>query len=489
MLRVTRIYRHAPSSRSPGESVVVHYAKVGWEAVRHLYHGFRLFFLNTSLAWKYSQQMRNGVALTRRERQLLESATMDLLRLVPFSFFIIVPFAELLLPITLKMFPDLIPSTFETEAQGRNKAYQSAMQTLLARQRKTEYMTSTMLAIATDHIDILRRVAVGDSLDRKQIKSIAHLFARDGPLGINQLPPHILICLSRTTGVYKGWHAVTPQRFLVPQLRRALVQHYTKLKRDDFLLAEEGLDGLTEEELRKANQVRGMRWAESKETLRVQLEWWVSLAKDPRVPYNTLFWVKPTRNSLRKTMEGLPMEQRRQLLGIQHLPEHVRSSLEKLCENVEGSKEAIDPVKRPPSGADDIVQKIEEKKTAAQSTGKDLDVQDAQLLLGNYLTATNVRRIFEEVRLEKPPTKPVTVADVTDHLGPDVGISSLIVSNIFDAFDFGSGNKEITEANLISIGARCREETKKKQSTPPPAKQQSSESSAKKEDPAHPPSL
>lgn len=402
--------------------------------------------------------MRNGVALTRRERLLLESATMDLLRLVPFSFFIIVPFAELLLPVCLKMFPGLIPSTFETEAQGRNKAFQSAMQTLIARQRMNEYMTTALLASSKDHTDILRRVAVSDSLDRKQIKSIAPMCGRDGPLGIYRLPPAILICLARTIGVYKGWYAVLPQRVLVPKLRKEIIAFYMKLKRDDHMLDTEGIESLTEEELIKASQMRGMRWAERKDVLLVQLEWWVQLAKDPKVPYNTLFWVKPTKNSLRKTMQSLPVDQRRQLLGIQHLPEQVRASLEKLCDAVDGGKVAD---LQSGHDADTLALKVEETRTAEACSGKDLEVQNAQQILGAYLTKENVKRIFDEVTLEKPPNKPVTVADVTDHLGPDVGISSHIVSNIFDAFDFGVGKKEITEANLLSIGARCNEEAKK----------------------------
>ena len=36
----------------------------------------------------------------------------DLFRLIPFSIFIIVPFMELLLPIALKLFPEMLPSTY-----------------------------------------------------------------------------------------------------------------------------------------------------------------------------------------------------------------------------------------------------------------------------------------------------------------------------------------------------------------------------------------
>ena len=35
------------------------------------------------------------------------------MRLIPFAVFIIVPFMEFLLPVALKLFPNMLPSTFE----------------------------------------------------------------------------------------------------------------------------------------------------------------------------------------------------------------------------------------------------------------------------------------------------------------------------------------------------------------------------------------
>ena len=43
----------------------------------------------------------------------LRRTTGDLLRLIPFSVFVIVPFMEILLPVALKLFPNMLPSTFE----------------------------------------------------------------------------------------------------------------------------------------------------------------------------------------------------------------------------------------------------------------------------------------------------------------------------------------------------------------------------------------
>ena len=43
----------------------------------------------------------------------LVRTTADMFRLVPFAVFIIVPFMEFLLPVALKLFPAMLPSTFK----------------------------------------------------------------------------------------------------------------------------------------------------------------------------------------------------------------------------------------------------------------------------------------------------------------------------------------------------------------------------------------
>lgn len=66
--------------------------------------------ISTMLIWR----ILNGKTLTRREYKQLIRTTGDLFRLVPFSVFIIIPFMELLLPVFIKMFPGMLPSTFQT---------------------------------------------------------------------------------------------------------------------------------------------------------------------------------------------------------------------------------------------------------------------------------------------------------------------------------------------------------------------------------------
>ena len=39
--------------------------------------------------------------------------TIDIARFVPFSLFVLIPFMELLLPVFIKFFPNMLPSTFQ----------------------------------------------------------------------------------------------------------------------------------------------------------------------------------------------------------------------------------------------------------------------------------------------------------------------------------------------------------------------------------------
>ena len=85
-----------------------------WDELIHYYHGFRLLFIDIGIASRLIWKILNGNTLSRRENKQLVRTSSDVFRLVPFSVFIIVPFMELLLPVFLKFFPNMLPSTFQT---------------------------------------------------------------------------------------------------------------------------------------------------------------------------------------------------------------------------------------------------------------------------------------------------------------------------------------------------------------------------------------
>jgi LETM1 and EF-hand domain-containing protein 1 len=84
----------------------------------HYWHGSKLLAkevrITSRLFWKSTVK---GQQLTRREHKQLVRTTADIFRLVPMLVFVLVPFMEFALPIALRLFPNMLPSTFETKFQ------------------------------------------------------------------------------------------------------------------------------------------------------------------------------------------------------------------------------------------------------------------------------------------------------------------------------------------------------------------------------------
>lgn len=89
--------------------------------MRHYWHGSKLLAAETSISLRLLRQLLNGSKLTRREYRQLRRTTGDLLRLIPFLFIALIPFLEFALPLLLRFFPNMLPSTFESKFQEDEK--------------------------------------------------------------------------------------------------------------------------------------------------------------------------------------------------------------------------------------------------------------------------------------------------------------------------------------------------------------------------------
>jgi len=79
--------------------------------------------------------------------------TTDLFRLLPMSVFVIVPFMELLLPVALKLFPNMLPSTFEDsfkkeESMKRELRMRLAMASFMKVRRQNALGCVVLLSVA-----------------------------------------------------------------------------------------------------------------------------------------------------------------------------------------------------------------------------------------------------------------------------------------------------------------------------------------------------
>jgi LETM1-like protein len=83
------------------------------EEAHHYWMGTKLLWADIQTSRKLLRKTLSGSSLTRRERKQLLRTVSDLFRLIPFSMFVLIPFMEFALPLALRIFPNMLPSTYQ----------------------------------------------------------------------------------------------------------------------------------------------------------------------------------------------------------------------------------------------------------------------------------------------------------------------------------------------------------------------------------------
>lgn len=113
--------------------------------LQHYWLGSKLLWADVRISSRLLLKLAGGKSLSRRERQQLTRTTADVFRLVPFAVFVIVPFMEFLLPVFLKLFPNMLPSTFQDKMKEKVQTQKSIMY------RQLRHVFSFMLLEATSY--------------------------------------------------------------------------------------------------------------------------------------------------------------------------------------------------------------------------------------------------------------------------------------------------------------------------------------------------
>ena len=119
--------------------------------------GSKLLAAEVKVASSILSRVTAGHSLTRRERMQLMRTTMDMFRLIPLVIVVIVPFMELALPVLLKLFPNMLPSTFENKSTKEEKI-KLELQTRLA---IAEFFQDTVQSMAIKYKDGNASAAAG----------------------------------------------------------------------------------------------------------------------------------------------------------------------------------------------------------------------------------------------------------------------------------------------------------------------------------------
>nr|XP_020731992.1 LETM1 domain-containing protein LETM2, mitochondrial isoform X3 [Odocoileus virginianus texanus] len=231
------------------------YRQIIMDELKYYYNGFYLLWIDTKVAARMVWRLLHGQVLTRRERRRLLRTCADFFRLVPFMVFIIVPFMEFLLPVFLKLFPEMLPSTFESESKKEEKQRKK----MAAKLELAKFLQETITEMAkrnraqlgdssTQFSSYVKQVQTGHKPSIKEIVQFSKLF--EDQLTLEHLNRPQLVALCKLLEL---------QSFGTNNLLRfQLLMRLKSIKADDEVIAKEGVNALSVSELQAACRARGM---------------------------------------------------------------------------------------------------------------------------------------------------------------------------------------------------------------------------------------
>ncbi|GAB4855908.1 hypothetical protein Ancab_024548 [Ancistrocladus abbreviatus] len=285
--------------------------------LQHYWLGTKLLWADIRISSRLLLKLAGGKSLSRRERQQLTRTTADIFRLVPFAIFIIVPFMEFLLPVFLKLFPNMLPSTF----QDKMKEQEELKRRLNARIEYAKFLQETVKEMAKevqnsrsgeikktaeDLDEFMNKVRTGAPVTNEEILGFAKLFNDELTLDNISRPRLVNMCK------YMGIRPYGTDAHLRFMLRKRLQE----IKEDDKMIEAEGVESLLEAELRQACRDRGLLGLLSVEEMRQQLRDWLDLSLNHSLPSSLLILsrafqvsgkVRP-EEAVQATLSSLPDE-------------------------------------------------------------------------------------------------------------------------------------------------------------------------------------
>lgn len=318
--------------------------------LHHYWLGSKLLWADVRISSRLLLKLVGGKSLSRRERQQLKRTTADIFRLVPFAFFVVVPFMEFLLPVFLKLFPGMLPSTF----QDKMKEQEALKRKLNAKIEYAKFIQETVKEMskevqksrsgylkktAEDLDEFLDRVRTGAGVSNEEILGFAKLF--NDELTLDNISRSRLVNMCK----YMGIKPFGTDSYLRYMLRKRL----RSIKDDDKLIQAEGVESFTEAELREDCRERGMLGLVSVEEMRQQMRDWLDLSLNHSVPSSLLIMSRAftvsgklrPEDAMRATLSSLPDEVV-DTVGITSLPsEDIVSERKRKLEYLEMQEELI----------------------------------------------------------------------------------------------------------------------------------------------------
>ncbi len=343
--------------------------------LQHYWDGTKLLAAEVKISSRLALKMAAGYELTRRENRQLQRTVQDLGRLVPFSVFVIVPFAELLLPVALKLFPNMLPSTYEGQKSRDKKA-----STLRATRREvSDFLRQTLketglpLTQATtqreEFTSFFRKLrSTGEKPTAEDVIRVCQIFKDDVTLDNLSRPQLVSMCR------YLNLNTFGTDLMLRYQVRHRMRQ----IKRDDRAISYEGVDSLSVSELQIACASRGIKsYGVSPARLREDMQTWLELRLRSGVPSTLLVLSNAYMYGQQTQPEEGVSGQIEALTGVlSSIPEELFHEIELEVHNAEGAatnKQRLEVIKEQQELIDEELEQDQENQATGFASPRDTE--------------------------------------------------------------------------------------------------------------------
>ncbi|XP_008067877.2 LETM1 and EF-hand domain-containing protein 1, mitochondrial isoform X3 [Carlito syrichta] len=220
---------------------------------------------------------------------------------------------EFLLPVAVKLFPNMLPSTFETQSIKEERLKKE----LRVKLELAKFLQDTIEEMALknkaakgsatkDFSAFFQKIReTGERPSNEEIMRFSKLF--EDELTLDNLTRPQLVALCKLLEL----QSIGTNNFL----RFQLTMRLRSIKADDKLIAEEGVDSLNVKELQSACRARGMRaLGVTEDRLRDQLKQWLDLHLHQEIPTSLLILSRAMylpdtlspADQLKSTLQTLP---------------------------------------------------------------------------------------------------------------------------------------------------------------------------------------
>lgn len=387
----------ASMSRADWAKKLVHLKDGFKSTLQHYWLGTKLLWADMRISSRLLLKLAGGKSLSRRERQQLTRTTADIFRLVPVAVFVIVPFMEILLPVFLKLFPNMLPSTF----QDKMKEQEALKRRLNARIEYAKFLQDTVKEMAkevknsrsgeirqtAEDLDkFLNKVRTGARVSNEEILGFAKLF--NDELTLDNISRPRLLSMCKYMGIDTKLFKFS---FSDAYLRYMLRKRLQRIKADDRLIRAEGVESLSEAELREDCRERGMLGNLSVEEMRQQLRDWLDLSLNHSLPSSLLILSRAfilsgklkLEDALQATISSLPDEVT-ETVGVTALPSE---------DSVSGRRRKLEYLEM----QEELIKEEEEKEEEEQARMKESKVSQEDLAL-KEMTSPTAREAQEQAR-------------------------------------------------------------------------------------------